>query len=102
VRFVLAAAAVALALALPLGLGTAEVAHAERGVYFDDDGYRCEYNAVEDLVKIVCRDPRDFGDYYICFGEIRPDVVFIDCFGDARVVESTEVPTREFLRRLGR
>ena len=91
-----------LALALPLGLGTAGVAHAERGVYFDDDGYRCEYNAVEDLVKIVCRDPRDFGDYYICFGEMRADVVFIDCFGDDRFVRSAEIPTREFLRRLGR
>ncbi len=100
-RSAIVAGALALALVFP-GPGGVGVAHAERGVYFDDDGYRCDYNVQEDLIKTVCRDPREFADYYVCFGEIRADVVFIDCFGEDRAVVSAEVPTREFLRRLGR
>jgi len=93
--------AVAGALVLVIGL-TPEVARAERGAYFDDDGNRCEYNVVEDLIKTVCRDPRNFGDYRVCYGELRPDVVFVDCFGEDRFVISAEIPTDEFLRRIRR
>ena len=99
-RSAVMAGALALALVVPsAGVG---VAHADPGVYFDDNGFRCEYNVQEDLIKLVCRDPGQFADYYACFGEIRPDVVFIDCFGEDRFVESAEIPTQEFLRRLGR
>ena len=99
-RSTFVAGALALAL-IAAGVGVG-VVHADRGVYFDDNGFRCEYNVQEDLIKLVCRDPRQFADYYVCFGEIRPDVVFIDCFGEDRFVESAEIPTQEFLRRLGR
>lgn len=85
---------------LALALAVPGIAHAERGVYFDDYGYRCEINVQEDLFKVVCRNPRNFGDYYVCFGEIRADVVFRDCFSEQRAVVSTEEPTVDFLRRI--
>ncbi len=54
--------------------------YAEKRYFTSSEGYRCELTVEGTLSKGVCRNPRQFSDYYLVFIEINQDTnrVFLD------------------------
>lgn len=112
VRSRIALAAVALS-ALAFGIAgspaPAQAAPAnERWTFTNDSGYRCEMNTAGNLGKGVCRNPRDFNDYYVMYFDFdeRTRMVFIDGIqpaGPGRyTVTQEQITFAEWQRRYGR
>ena len=89
----------AVAATLLIGAASPDTATAERRSFTDRNGWSCEINMEESLAKLFCFNPRDRNDWSACLVEFQPDRdrVFLDCWSEARVVNSAEMTTREFL-----
>jgi hypothetical protein len=106
VRTIIAALAMCATIA---GLEPARDAHAEQRVFFTDNGvYRCEQDHQVTLGKIVCRNPRQFSDYYVVYYQVdeAKGQVFTDALiptGPGRfLVEQNSMPIWQFLLIYGR
>src|SRR6266498_5420919 len=66
---------------LLFGFGV-ESARAEKRYFTTDIGYRCEMTFEDTLVKGICRQPRNFADFYVVYIEMNRDMnrVFLDTY----------------------